>query len=347
MKRRERILTALSIGVPDRPPISFGVGPNAEDTNVGEVYRYFGARDKNDLYAVAGIDGFNVWAWNAVMGRYAGESKKTSDGTALDFWGNYDQKFFGLGDCDTVKKLEKHNWPDIKDFDFSHIYEKAKEIRAKDMAVAAGHLGVGFQMHVMLRGYERAFFDLAEEKYVQCLVERVSEFTASYIEELLKAGNGLIDVVRADEDMGNMDRMLLNPNLWRRLYKTAWQRVFQVVHKYGAKIWFHSCGCIMPVLDDLIETGIDCWNPFPPNVAGNEHLSLKSWRKGKIALDGGVSHPVLVSGTPDDVKRETQKVLDTFAPDGGLLIGPAQVFTSDIPPENIISFFKTALSYKG
>jgi len=36
-------------------------------------------------------------------------------------------------------------------------------------------------------------------------------------------------------------------------------------------------------------------------------------------------------------------VLDTFGPDGGLLIGPSQVFTEDIPPENIITFFETAL----
>jgi hypothetical protein len=39
-------------------------------------------------------------------------------------------------------------------------------------------------------------------------------------------------------------------------------------------------------------------------------------------------------------------VLDTFAPQGGLLIGPSQVFTEDIPAENIIAFFETALSYR-
>jgi uroporphyrinogen decarboxylase len=347
MLRRKRIITALNGGQPDRPPISFGVGPGAEESNVLDVYRYFGAEDKNGIYESASIDGFNVWAWNAVMGKYIGPVKRLNDGTELDFWGNYEQTHFGLLDCDSVEELENHRWPCVENFDFSHIYQKANEIRQKDMAVAAGHLGVGYQMHVMLRGYEKAFMDVTDEKYTFCLVEYLTDFTVNYIDALLDAGKGLIDVVRADDDVGTMDRLMISPTMWRKYYKPAWKKVFDVVHSYGAKIWFHSCGYIMPLMDDLMEIGIDCWNPFPPNVKGNDHQKLKDYRKGKIALDGGVSHPLLVQGSTQEVSDETKKVLDTFAPDGGLLIGPAQVFTKDMPSENIIAFLETAVNYKG
>ncbi len=346
MKRRQRIITALNKGIPDRPPISFGVGPGAEESNVLEVYRHFGAEDKNGVYLSADIDGFNVWAWNAVMGKYR-FSKTSLNGTDVDFWGNSDQRHFGLYQCDTINDLEKHDWPRVEDFDFSHIHDKAKEIRAKDMAVAAGHLGLGFQMHVMLRGYEKAFLDVADPDYTCCFVEHVTEFTTEYIEALLEAGNGLIDVVRADDDVGNMENMMISPEMWRYFYKPAWQKAFDIVHSHGAKIWFHSCGCVMPVMDDLIEIGIDCWNPFGPNVKGNDHHQLKEYRKGKISLDGGVNHQLLVAGEPHEIVDETKKVLDLFAPDGGLLIGPAQVFTRDMPAKNIIAFLETALNYKG
>lgn len=66
-------------------------------------------------------------------------------------------------------------------------------------------------------------------------------------------------------------------------------------------------------------------------------------RKGRIALDGGVSHLTMVHGTRQQVVDATRRTLDTFAPDGGLLIGLSQVFTEDIPPENAIAFFETAL----
>jgi len=147
--------------------------------------------------------------------------------------------------------------------------------------------------------------------------------------------------------IGTMDRLIISPAMWRKYYKPAWKKGIDLAHRYGAKIWFHSCGCIMPLLEDLIEIGIDCWNPFPEYVWGNDHKQLKQLRKGRLALDGGVSHLVLVQGTEREVVEETRRVLDLFAPDGGLLIGPSQVFTQDMPAANIIAFLETALAYQG
>ena len=64
---------------------------------------------------------------------------------------------------------------------------------------------------------------------------------------------------------------MISPQTWRTWYKPAWKQAFDIVHRHGAKVWFHSCGHIMPLMDDLIEIGIDCWNPFPPYVKGNDH----------------------------------------------------------------------------
>jgi uroporphyrinogen decarboxylase len=346
MTRRERILTALNKGVPDRPPISFDVTPGIKLSNVEAVYRHYGVNDKNGLYAAADIDGFSVWEWNAVMGKYVGPPKVASDGSECDFWGNAYPGHFGLYECDTVADLDAHRWPLVGDFDFSHIKRDAQEIREKDMVVAAGHIGLGYQMHNMLRGNEKALFDVCDESFTHCLAEHLLEFTSGYLHTLLQAGDGLIDVVRADDDMGTMDRLMISPQMWRKFYKPVWKKAFEIVHSYGAKVWFHSCGYVMPLMDDLIEAGIDCWNPLPGYVKDNDHATLKVFRKDRIALDGGVSHKVLVSGSPKQVKDETRRVLDIFGPDGGFIVGPSQVLTEDIPVDNIISMFETALNYK-
>ena len=52
---------------------------------------------------------------------------------------------------------------------------------------------------------------------------------------------------------------------------------------------------------------------------------------------------ILVNGSPQQVRDESKRVLDTFAPDGGLLIGPSQVITADIPSQNIIAMLKIAI----
>jgi len=162
MTRRERILTALRGGIPDRPPIAF----DSRGDSLAPVLRHYGARNKNDLYTIAGIDGFSVWEWNAVTGRYIGEPKVAPDGTELDFWGNSPQHHWGLAECNSVAQLRAHRWPTVADFDFSHVRRQAREIKAQDMVVSAGHLGLGYQMHNMLRGNENALLDLTDEAYM-------------------------------------------------------------------------------------------------------------------------------------------------------------------------------------
>lgn len=338
MQRRERILTALMGGKPDRPPIAFDAHGRALDG----VLRHYGVTDRNGLYAAAGIDGFSVWDWPAVMGRFTAPLPPAPPGVTVDFWGNASQHGYGLAACDTIEDLHRHRWPQVADFSFAHVQARAREIRAADMSVAAGHVGLGYQMHNMLRGNERALFDVCDEAYMDAYMERLTAFTCGYLEALLTAGSGLIDVVRADDDVGTMDRLMVSPAMWRRYYKPAWRQAFEIVHRHGARVWFHSCGHIRPLLDDLVEIGVDCWNPFPDYVQGNDHGWLRAWRRGKLALDGGVNHLVLVRGTPGEVRDETRRVLDQFAPDGGLLIGPAQVFTEDMPTANIIAFMEAA-----
>lgn len=339
MTRRERILTALAGGVPDRPPIAF----DAHGETLAPVLAHYGACDINDLYRRRGIDGFSVWGWSVVTPRHMGPHVVAADGTPLDFWGNSSQHHFGLARCDTVANLERHAWPRVEQFDFSGVRATARRLHDQDMTVATGHLGLGYQMHNMLRGNENALFDVTDPEYMAAYTERLTAFTLAYLEALLTAGAGLIDVVRADDDVGTMDRLMVSPEMWRRYYKPCWKRAFDVVHAHGAKVWFHSCGHIRPLLDDLVEIGVDCWNPFPDYVQGNDHAALAAWRRGKLALDGGVSHLTLVRGSVADVARETRRVLERFAPDGGLLIGPSQVFTEDMPPANIIAFFEAAL----
>ena len=342
MTRRDRIIMALAGGVPDRPPIAFDARPGALEG----VLAHYGVASKNALYAAAGIDGFSVWDWNAVMGRYTRETGVTAEGLPLDLWGGCSQRAYGLGHLESAAAVAAHRWPQVEDFDFSHLHAQALAIKAQDMAVAAGHLGLGYQKLNELRSNERALLDVLDDGFMEAYQTRLTAFTVGYIDALLTAGQGEIDVVRADDDLGTMDRLMISPAVWRRWFKPAWQAAFKVVHQHGARVWFHSCGYIAPLLEDLIEIGVDCWNPFPPYVRDNDHAALRDFRRGRLALDGGVSHLTLVHGTPAQVAAETRRVLDTFAPDGGLLIGPSQVFTEDMPTANIVALLDTAAAYR-
>jgi uroporphyrinogen decarboxylase len=112
------------------------------------------------------------------------------------------------------------------------------------------------------------------------------------------------------------------------------------------KIWFHCCGACRPVLEDLIEIGVDLWDPVPGYVAGNEHAALKRDFGDRLAFVGGVDTvTVLRLGTPLEVQAEVRRCIDTLAPGGGYIVGGSQCLTDDIPLANAIAMFEAAVEY--
>jgi len=236
--------------------------------------------------------------------------------------------------------LEEYRWPDINEFDFSGLAAGLDAIHNLDMTTASAHAGVGFTHHYQLRSYEKSFFDLMDDEWMEDYMGRNREFFIEYFKRLFAAANGKIDIIRADEDLGGQENMSISPALWRQWYKPLWKEVFSICKANGAKIWMHSCGFCRDVVDDFIEIGVDILNPVPVYVRGSDPLDMKRTYGDKLAFDGGVDQiNVMVKGTPEMVRDEVRLRIEQMAPGGGFIIGPSQVFTDDMPLENIVSFF--------
>jgi uroporphyrinogen decarboxylase len=196
-----------------------------------------------------------------------------------------------------------------------------------------------------MRSYEHCLLDVLDEAWMSDYLARCREFFIPYFENLFKYAGGAIDIIRADEDLGGHDRMLISPQLWRKWYKPLWKEVFSICHRNGAKIWLHSCGYCRAVVPDFIEIGADILNPIPPYVRDSDPYDMKQTFGQVLAFDGGVDQMnVLVAGTPEMVKKEVQLRLTQLAPGGGFILGPSQVLTRDIPLENLIAMFDTTLA---
>ncbi len=170
-------------------------------------------------------------------------------------------------------------------------------------------------------------------------------FFIPYFESLFARAGGLIDIIRADKDLGGHDNVLISPRLWRKWYKPLWQEIFAICHRHGARVWLHSCGFCRSVVPDFIEIDADILNPIPPSVRGSDPLDMKRTFGDRLVLDGGVDQMrVLVQGTPDDVRAEVRRRIAELAPGGGCLLGPSQVITPDIPLENLVALLEEGLA---
>jgi len=108
-------------------------------------------------------------------------------------------------------------------------------------------------------------------------------------------------------------------------------------HDYGLTVIFHSDGYIMDIVDDLLAAGIDGLNPIE-KAAGMDLYALRR-RFPELILVGGldVTH-LLPTGTPEQVRAETRRMLDEAGAEGRLLIGSSTELEDNVPLENYLAF---------
>ena len=190
-----------------------------------------------------------------------------------------------------------------------------------------------FERAWSLRGLVEFMMDMAgDPEYAGELLDRVADIQLALIERFLHLG---VDGFYFGDDYGGQANMLLSPQMWRKLIKPRLARLFEPIRAAGLPILMHSDGHIEPILPDLIEIGLNMYNPVQPEVT--DFGWLRGTFGNQLAYYGGVStQTTMPFGTPADVRAAVQKAAQELAPDRtGLLIAPSHRMMSDIPMENV------------
>ena len=117
--------------------------------------------------------------------------------------------------------------------------------------------------------------------------------------------------------------------------------ICEACHRAGLQVIFHSDGYIMEILDDLIACGIDGLNPLE-KAAGMDIYKVRR-RYPRLILVGGVDVSRLMPfGTPEQVRRETRRIIAETGAEGRLLIGSTTEIGNDIPLDNYLAFHDEA-----
>jgi uroporphyrinogen-III decarboxylase len=109
------------------------------------------------------------------------------------------------------------------------------------------------------------------------------------------------------------------------------------------KIAYHSDGNIYPIIDELIEIGIDVLNPIQP--AAMDPVYLKKRYGKNLSFWGTIDEQyTLPFGSVEDVRQETLSRIQNVAPGGGLILSPTHHIQLDTPIENFLTFLETVQS---
>jgi uroporphyrinogen decarboxylase len=210
-------------------------------------------------------------------------------------------------------------------------------IRAKQDCFIIGSEGHLFELAWALRGIEDFLVDMVQNPgFVDELFDAITEHYLAMIDESARYP---IDAFAFGEDWGAERGLIMGPALWRRFIKPRMARMFARVKQAGKLTWMHSDGDITAILPDLIEIGLDIYNPFQPDVM--DVYAIKKQCGDRLCFHGGVSiQELLPHGTPEQVRAEAQRLIREVGAGGGYILAPSHAVLGDTPVENIVALIE-------
>ncbi len=195
-----------------------------------------------------------------------------------------------------------------------------------------------FERAWTLRGMENLMMDFLEEpEFVEELLTRIADYNLAQVKKALTYD---IDGVYYGDDWGQQQGLIMGYPRWKEFIYPQLERMYGLVKAAGKFQFIHSCGDVDELFPDLIALGLDCFNPFQPEVM--DTFALMQQYREQLSFWGGLStQSTLPYGSPEKVRRESERLLEAGSL-GNYIFSPSHAVESDVPMENMLTFIETA-----
>ena len=355
MTPKERILAVLDRQPVDRLPVD--LWHTAEVA--AALRRHFQVADDFALWRVLGLDKI-VWNFPDYRleagGRAGGQSGAGAEsGGARTLWGVPLQEIqagaahyaeFGaapLAKFNTPAALDEYPWwPRVERFDYDGALALAK--KASPEYAVIGPWVSCFEIYCQLRGLERALMDLVENPgLVEAILDRVEAIQTEMMKVFFARTRGHLDLVFVSDDIAGQKSLLMSPGLWRTHLEPRLRRWCDLIHAHGLRVFYHTDGAALPLLEPILECGVDVLNPIQHACPGMEMAELKRKFGARVVFHGGVDNQtVLPRGTEAEVRAEVRDCLRTLgAGRAGYICCSCHNLQAGTPLDNIIAMVET------
>ncbi|MFX0101182.1 MAG: uroporphyrinogen decarboxylase family protein [Candidatus Hodarchaeota archaeon] len=178
--------------------------------------------------------------------------------------------------------------------------------------------------------------------YIKRLVNDRKEAQLHIIDELAKYKPVAIF---GGDDLGQKGRPMMSPAVFRKIFKPAYEEIFEKIHDLGAIAFNHSCGNMTELLPDYIEAGLDGWQSLEP-ASLIDHAALKKKYGEKFLFVGGLDSREISFGTPESVRKHVREQILKMGKGGGYICGPTHDFLTETPLDNCLAM-RDAIQQEG
>lgn len=244
-------------------------------------------------------------------------------------------------------------WDHAQDPDFwKTLREKALQLRASTdkalMIVCGCNL---FEWGTFLRRMDNFLMDLlCEPDQVARMLDQLLERHLATLAKVCDSVGDIVDIIRFGDDLGMTSGPFMDVDTYRSLFKPRHKQLCDYVKTHSQMHTFiHSCGSISSLMPDLIEAGIEIFNPVQTNARQMEPEFLKKEFGQDCTFWGGGVETVgtLNNGTPEQVREQVLERLEIMSAGGGFVFNTVHNILPDVPPQNILAMFDAVKEFNG
>jgi len=237
-------------------------------------------------------------------------------------------------------------WDHAGDDNFwTTLREKTLKLRKKTDKALLVVCGCNlFEWGTFLRRMDNFLMDIICDHYnVEKLLDELLKRHLETLDNVCKSVGDIVDIIRFGDDLGMTSGPFMDVDTYRTLFKPRHKMLCDFV-KQNSKMhtFIHSCGSISMLMPDMIEAGIEIFNPVQTNAFKMDPQFLKKEFGKDCTFWGGGIETVgtLNIGTPQHVKDQVTERLEIFSEGGGFVFNTVHNILSDVPPENIVAMFE-------
>ena len=344
MNSIERFYATIERRPVDRPACWMGMPTPSE---IPRLCEYFGVKTFEELKASCGDDFYAIEvpyqsptcsALYAAFDWYMNGTNVDTEHRTLTAEGFF-AKF------ESVEEAEAANfpWPDPELYIDPAECKRLVDEAPKDKTILGMAWAAHFQDFCAAFGMENAMMNmLAAPELVHYVDDKIVDFYLKALKIFLDATKGKIHTILIGDDMGSQLDLMISPEMVKEFVIPGAKKLIDLIHSYGVKVIYHSCGSIVRAIPMLIEAGVDAIHPIQALAHGMDPESLKEKFGDVVSFCGGVdTQELLPNGTQEQVMAAV-KHLRTLFPTG-LIISPShEAIQADVPPANIKAMFTEA-----
>lgn len=230
--------------------------------------------------------------------------------------------------------------PTMKDYQFPDPLDKRffadmqGKIRRFPDRFRVFHIGFSlYERAWSLRGMSSLLMDFYDHPaFVHELLNSIADYNIAQIHHAVEYD---IDAVYFGDDWGQQRGLQMGYPIWKTFIYPVLKRMYDCARRYNKYVLIHSCGDVDELFDDLVDIGVDCFNPFQPEAM--DVFGLLERYRGKLSFFGGLStQQTLPYGSCQQVKKEVDRLL-AAGRRGGLIFSTAHAIEGDVPIDNIVA----------